>query len=84
MKNLLWRNTKQATAEYSVPDYAEEVVLLNLSPIESVLYDDIKNEAPRSVNDNLQQLCCKLPANIGKTLIIIREDKLEQKRVSQK
>eukprot|EP00029_Vermamoeba_vermiformis_P008169 TRINITY_DN3745_c0_g1_i1.p1 TRINITY_DN3745_c0_g1~~TRINITY_DN3745_c0_g1_i1.p1 ORF type:complete len:745 (+),score=238.36 TRINITY_DN3745_c0_g1_i1:326-2236(+) len=83
VKNLLWRNTKQATTEYSVPDFNEDVVLLTLSPIEAVLYDDIKTGTRYSAQgsiEELQQLCLKLPQNIGKTLNIIREEKLEQKR----
>lgn len=84
VKNLLWRNTKQATTEYSVPDFNEDVVLLNFSPIETVLYDDTKvgSRHVKGSQEELQQLCCKLPENIGKTLNIIREEKLEAKRVS--
>jgi hypothetical protein len=82
VKNLLWRNTKQATTEYSVPDFNEDVVLLNFSPIETVLYDDTKvgSRHVKGSQEELQQLCCKLPENIGKTLNIIREEKLEAKR----
>lgn len=62
-----------------MPDFNEDVVLLNFSPIEAVLYDDLKDS---SNNEELQQLCCKLPHHLGKTLNLIREDMLESKKAS--
>ena len=38
-RNLIWRNTKESIAsEYTVPDYIEEVVYVDFSPIEALLH----------------------------------------------
>jgi SNF2 family DNA or RNA helicase len=57
--NLLWRNTKEgAQGEYSVPDYDEEIILTDFSPIEALLHKYGTEQ------DNML-LCCGLlkPSN---------------------
>jgi hypothetical protein len=41
LNNLYWRNTKENVKnEYELPPLIEDLVLLNFTPIESVLYTD--------------------------------------------
>jgi hypothetical protein len=41
VKNLYWRNTKESVSqEYVVPDTIETVLLLDLHPVEFLLYTD--------------------------------------------
>jgi SNF2 family DNA or RNA helicase len=50
--NLIWRNIKESIAsEYTVPDYIEEVVYVDFSPIETLLHKQSTYEA------NIK-LCC--------------------------
>ena len=41
LDHLFWRNTKASVAnEYELPSFIEDLVLLNFTPIESVIYQE--------------------------------------------
>eukprot|EP00029_Vermamoeba_vermiformis_P013986 TRINITY_DN896_c0_g2_i1.p1 TRINITY_DN896_c0_g2~~TRINITY_DN896_c0_g2_i1.p1 ORF type:complete len:954 (-),score=215.31 TRINITY_DN896_c0_g2_i1:65-2926(-) len=78
--NLLWRNTKESIKqEYKMVDTKQEVVLLEFTPIEAAIYEDLtlttnkyNNQYARQANP-VRQFCCKLNYDWGDTLEAMRD-----------
>lgn len=75
---IFLRNFVQASVaeEYKMTDTKYECVLLDFTPIESAIYEDMqtfKSRRPRA------KLCCKLDANWGENLTEIRQYFIQKK-----
>ena len=74
--NLYWRNTKESVKdEYTVPEVVEDLVLLDFTEVEKVLYEEFDEE-------NRRKLCSKMH-HVGscKVLSDIKDYKIDEKKV---
>jgi SNF2 family DNA or RNA helicase len=69
--NLFWRNTKESIKqEYKMVDTKQEVVLLEFTPIEAAIYEDLKFAASKA--NAPREFCCKLNYDWGNTLEVMK------------
>eukprot|EP00029_Vermamoeba_vermiformis_P006184 TRINITY_DN2356_c0_g1_i1.p1 TRINITY_DN2356_c0_g1~~TRINITY_DN2356_c0_g1_i1.p1 ORF type:complete len:823 (+),score=195.71 TRINITY_DN2356_c0_g1_i1:366-2471(+) len=94
MDNLVWRNTKESvTEEYQMVATKPEVVLLDFTPVESAIYEELvfNQQLRQGVyyfggnrykwfnKDPVRELCCKLNYEWGNTLEEMREYMIKKK-----
>jgi hypothetical protein len=69
-------------SEYKMVDTKPDVVLLDFTPIETALYEEvlISNKSRYNKKDPVRELCCKLNYDWGKTLEEMREFMIKKKK----